>query len=243
MPHPAPPAYICGVCRKNFARRTDCLRHVQTHNADAKRFECAWPGCKHSTLQKTNLKTHFLATHLRERPYRCNINGCEDTFGDQSSLIRHEKRTHGFYRRNHPYVRPTIRTVIDLDESDYLKGAVPRPRTPVVTPESSTSITNDTTSSGTSMSPVPSLASGSSFPSSRGDEVRTGSPRESGHMGAQRNPPSRFTCDGGPRDPFANPDLFEEFMAQMPNLEDLLRVDFAQTLAWSRSVTSVSYSA
>ncbi|KAL5490086.1 hypothetical protein ACEPAI_4919 [Sanghuangporus weigelae] len=243
MPHPAPPAFICGACRKKFSRKADCLRHVQTHNADAKRYKCAWPGCKHSTLQKTNLKTHFLATHLRERPYQCNINGCKDTFGDQSSLIRHEKRTHGFYRRNHPYVRPTIRAVIDLDESDYIKGAVPG--TPVVTPEPSTSGTNDTTSPGTSMSPAPSLTSGSSFPSSRGDEVKTGSrsPRESGHMGAQRNSPSRFTCDGGPRDPFANPDIFEEFMAQMPELEDLLRVDFAQTLAWPRNVTSVSYSA
>ncbi|KAL5532924.1 hypothetical protein ACEPAF_4698 [Sanghuangporus sanghuang] len=241
MPHPAPPAFICGACRKKFSRKADCLRHVQTHDADAKRYECAWPGCKHSTLQKTNLKTHFLATHLKERPYQCNIHGCRDTFGDQSSLIRHEKRTHGFYRRNHPYVRPTIRTVIDLDESDYIKGAIPR--TPVVTPEPSTSGRNGTTSSGTSMSPAPSLMSGTSFPSSRGDEVRTGSPRESRHVGAQRNPPSRFTCDGGPRDPFANPVVFEEFMAQMPNLEDLLRVDFATTLAWPRNVTSVSYSA
>ncbi|KAL5511423.1 hypothetical protein ACEPAH_4639 [Sanghuangporus vaninii] len=243
MPHPAPPAFICGACRKRFSRRADCLRHVQIHNADAKRYECAWPGCKHSTLQKTNLRTHFLATHLHERPYQCNIHGCRDTFGDQSSLIRHEKRTHGFYRRNHPYAndRPTIKKAIDLDEAEYIKDIVPA--APVVTPEPSTSGTNGATSHGTSMSPAPSLMSGSSFPSSRGDEVKTSSPGESGHVGAQKNPPSRFTCDGGPRDPFANPDVFEEFMAQMPNLEDLLRVDFVQASAWSRNVTSISYSA
>ena len=156
---------------------------------------------------------------MKVRQFQCTIGNCRDIFGDQSSLIRHEKRTHGHYRKHHPYGRTGKKTHVDLDESAYIKALVPR--APAVTPASSAQSAHGMRSPRASTSPVPSLTSGTSCPSSTEDMMIENHNIPSVKM--SKSPALQgFTCDGGPRDPFANPAVFEEFLARIPRLDTLL---------------------
>ena len=156
---------------------------------------------------------------LRVRQFHCTIGNCHDEFGDQSSLIRHEKNTHGYYRKCHPYGRHRRRMFVDLHESVYMRDPVPR--IPTASPATLSSEVVGTTSSRSSVSAVPSLTSGTSF-SSPTDDIRVESPRGPVTAMLKSPAPQGFTCDGGPRDPFANPIVFEEFISRIPRLESLL---------------------
>ncbi|KAJ6507239.1 hypothetical protein C8R47DRAFT_1209165 [Mycena vitilis] len=99
-PKSAPTGTTCEQCGASVKR--DLARHMRIHAINKKdlMFTCPVPGCKHSTLQKSNLNAH-VKTHTRARPYKCpeyHSNGqkCVFAAGDSSSLYRHKKRTHNF---------------------------------------------------------------------------------------------------------------------------------------------------
>ncbi|THH04820.1 hypothetical protein EW145_g5245 [Phellinidium pouzarii] len=104
MPRARP--FVCAQCGMSFTRPSDLARHSHTHNPNAPRFHCTFPGCSHSTLQKSNLETHYSAVHLKEKPHKCIL--CRMSYGDDAALIRHEKKKHNYYRRaDKPYARPS----------------------------------------------------------------------------------------------------------------------------------------
>ncbi|KAH8109121.1 hypothetical protein DFH11DRAFT_1747348 [Phellopilus nigrolimitatus] len=105
MPRAAPPnmvkAIVCPECDRAFDRKHELNRHMMTHSSDvdALKMPCPYEGCSYRTLQKSNVKTHIIARHLKLRPQKCTIGDCESAFADGASLIRHEKAKHKFFRK------------------------------------------------------------------------------------------------------------------------------------------------
>ena len=63
--------------------------------------------------------TSIFCNSLKLRNHRCYFYGCDKSYSDASALIRHEKLTHGFFRRAHkPYARSSVQKVepeLDLE--------------------------------------------------------------------------------------------------------------------------------
>ncbi|EJD02550.1 uncharacterized protein FOMMEDRAFT_167777 [Fomitiporia mediterranea MF3/22] len=105
----------CKICSKVFKRMYALERHMIVHDPHRERFEhkCPYNGCRFSSLQKSNVKTHIAAVHekikhtctlprISDNPFdlgRETSEKCLRIFSDAPALIRHEKRAHGFYRR------------------------------------------------------------------------------------------------------------------------------------------------
>ncbi|KAK7036007.1 hypothetical protein R3P38DRAFT_2910159 [Favolaschia claudopus] len=95
----------CDICGLALRRHTDLPRHMLLHasNKESLMFRCPVEGCRHQTLQKSNLATH-IRTHTRAKPHKCpeywpNGVKCDFTTADPSSLHRHRKRKHGYAPR------------------------------------------------------------------------------------------------------------------------------------------------
>ncbi|KAF9029280.1 hypothetical protein BDZ89DRAFT_1065612 [Hymenopellis radicata] len=87
-------------CRRVFERRNlaQFRRHVETHDPATKRFACPFPGCDHSTRQKSNLKTH-MKKHTNTKDLVCPNPNCTFATGDPAAILRHRKRVHGYKPR------------------------------------------------------------------------------------------------------------------------------------------------
>ncbi|OCB89389.1 hypothetical protein A7U60_g3480 [Sanghuangporus baumii] len=108
----------CSTCGKVFKRMYALERHLLVHDPKRSQYEhrCPYEGCKFSSLQKSNVKTHIAAVHEKVK-HKCTLpctaedalnsaspypERCGRVFSDIPALIRHEKRAHGYYRRGHP---------------------------------------------------------------------------------------------------------------------------------------------
>ncbi|KLO05510.1 hypothetical protein SCHPADRAFT_896197 [Schizopora paradoxa] len=104
----------CDECKKTFRGPFELNRHAVLHSNDKSRYahKCPFPGCPHATLQKSNLKIHINSVHLKVQTYKCTVDPdvCQADFSDASSLIRHEKAIHRFYRKEDEF-RP-VETVV-----------------------------------------------------------------------------------------------------------------------------------
>ncbi|KAL5501048.1 hypothetical protein ACEPAH_9435 [Sanghuangporus vaninii] len=160
MSHAGPSTFVCTKCGKGFRRRSDCNRHALIHDPDAERFHCSFPGCTHTSLQKSNLKTHYISKHLQLRHHQCNFNGCTKSYSDASALIRHEKLTHGFFRRAHkPYARRALKKdevepELDPELLAFVTATSPLPNYPGTDTTSRVSSASPTTPSSFMM-PIP----------------------------------------------------------------------------------------
>ncbi|KAL5501045.1 hypothetical protein ACEPAH_9432 [Sanghuangporus vaninii] len=160
MSHAGPSTFVCAKCGKGFRRRSDCNRHALIHDPDAERFHCSFPGCTHTSLQKSNLKTHYISKHLQLRHHQCNFNGCTKSYSDASALIRHEKLTHGFFRRAHkPYARRALKKdevepELDPELLAFVTATSPLPNYPGTDITSCVSSASPTTPSSFMM-PIP----------------------------------------------------------------------------------------
>ncbi|OCB91508.1 hypothetical protein A7U60_g1243 [Sanghuangporus baumii] len=130
-----------------------CVRQMR-------RFHCSFPGCTHTSLQKSNLKTHYISKHLHLRHHQCNFYGCTKSYSDASALIRHEKLTHGFFRRAHKlYARKTLKKdevepELDPELLAFVTATSPLPNYPSADITSCASSASPTTPSSFMM-PIP----------------------------------------------------------------------------------------
>ena len=68
--------FECQHCKKTFATKTLCNRHVKTLHEKDQTFNCDM--CDFKTYHSTSLTTHREQVHQKLRPHKCEM--CEDAF-------------------------------------------------------------------------------------------------------------------------------------------------------------------
>eukprot|EP00111_Clytia_hemisphaerica_P014531 TCONS_00042780-protein len=85
-----PRPFVCDVCSKSFARKSDFERHQDIHTG-IKKFHC--DDCGKSFHRNSNLKRHK-QTHLVTKEYKCSV--CKGNFTRKKYLENHEREKHKF---------------------------------------------------------------------------------------------------------------------------------------------------
>ncbi|KLO06412.1 hypothetical protein SCHPADRAFT_895450 [Schizopora paradoxa] len=94
----------CNECKKTFRGPFELNRHSILHSKDKSKYahKCPVSDCPYTALQKSNLNTHINSVHpnlsLKIRTEKCTVDPdvCNADFCDAPSLIRHEKKVHGY---------------------------------------------------------------------------------------------------------------------------------------------------
>ncbi|KAJ7093502.1 hypothetical protein C8R44DRAFT_890725 [Mycena epipterygia] len=96
---PFPPRHVrCPEpgCPWGYHRSNDLKRHSLAHMSSEEKaaamFVCKEPNCKHMTLQKSNMETHYNAKYSGLKPHICNQ--CAYCAADPSSLHHHKRAVH-----------------------------------------------------------------------------------------------------------------------------------------------------
>ncbi|KLO08320.1 hypothetical protein SCHPADRAFT_893968 [Schizopora paradoxa] len=167
----------CNKCEKTFRGTYELNRHTILHSNDKSKFthKCPIPDCPYAALQKSNLKTHINSVHSKVRTYKCTVDPavCEAVLSEASSLIRHEKAVHRFYRKEGEFrpVKPVVRktrtkrsTGDEIAEpltqeqlTTMLSSGSLLPMSPSPSPSTSTSPSSDSSLGYFSPSPSPDL--------------------------------------------------------------------------------------
>ncbi|XP_026465116.1 gastrula zinc finger protein XlCGF7.1 [Ctenocephalides felis] len=79
--------HLCDECGFSTAHAKTLRAHKLIHTGDLLR--CPYPGCKHSSQRKENLKSHF-TTHNKETPFVCEI--CGHKFSQSKNLKHNVQR-------------------------------------------------------------------------------------------------------------------------------------------------------
>lgn len=69
-------------------------RHVQTTHMHIKRYRCEI--CDQAFSQGALLHSHKASKHSQIRPYKCPFEGCDKTYVDCPTLLRHKKINHNY---------------------------------------------------------------------------------------------------------------------------------------------------
>ncbi|KAK0200127.1 hypothetical protein DFS33DRAFT_1387293 [Desarmillaria ectypa] len=115
--------FPCKKCNQSFTKGSDLKRHAPKHwskkrREDAK-YPCEFPGCKHKSLQLSNLKTHMYKKHFNIQNKKCP--DCVFKTADASELTRHKINKHLYVpKRRLPRQRtiPSADSMIDDDSGD-----------------------------------------------------------------------------------------------------------------------------
>ena len=67
----------CVVVPPNFHMPARLQRHMVTHSEDTELFPCEFPGCNVKTKSSQCLRVHYKHAHSDERPFTCQVEGCE----------------------------------------------------------------------------------------------------------------------------------------------------------------------
>ncbi|KAJ7677713.1 hypothetical protein DFH06DRAFT_1316520 [Mycena polygramma] len=91
-------------CPWTFKSKADLNRHLPQHMSPEEReklmYKCTAPGCSFKSLQKSNLKTHFVAKHTEAKPHACP--NCPFRTADPGCLNRHRGSIHGYTPNSAP---------------------------------------------------------------------------------------------------------------------------------------------
>ena len=82
---------VCPICNMNVR---SLKRHIQSHHTaeEDKRFPCS--KCGKGFVDKTTLKQHDLAVHLKLKPWLCRFD-CNYSCASKTNLYKHERMVHG----------------------------------------------------------------------------------------------------------------------------------------------------
>lgn len=72
-------------------------RHIQTTHMHIKRYRCEI--CDQAFSQGALLHSHKASKHAQIRPYKCPFEGCDKTYVDCPTLLRHKKINHNYIPR------------------------------------------------------------------------------------------------------------------------------------------------
>lgn len=84
--HYAIKPFICDVCGKDFAKKTNLVFHIRSHTGE-KPFRCKI--CEKKFSLSHSVISH-MKLHTNERPYKCKY--CEKTYRHHTDLRRHKHR-------------------------------------------------------------------------------------------------------------------------------------------------------
>lgn len=85
---------MCSICGRLYPDRSKLLAHEKSHSGIMISCEI----CDKKFVHKNYLRKHIRSVHSRERPFVCNVDGCEWTFAYQQCFKRHQARRHGMVR-------------------------------------------------------------------------------------------------------------------------------------------------
>ncbi|KAI0329041.1 hypothetical protein GY45DRAFT_930718 [Cubamyces sp. BRFM 1775] len=106
-------AVACEICGRMISYQHDMHRHMKVHapNKDELMHRCAYHGCTHASIEKSNVITHYLSAHTDLRPYTCpdTVEGpfgtrlpCPFTTSVPACLTRHRKTLHNYQPKMQP---------------------------------------------------------------------------------------------------------------------------------------------
>ncbi|XP_054162500.1 zinc finger protein 62-like [Oppia nitens] len=77
-------------CGKSFSDYTSYRNHVNHHKGT---HRCPHDGCQYTTGSKKYLRSH-MNKHVKDTPFRCGINDCEQVFKTELQMSNHQLRIH-----------------------------------------------------------------------------------------------------------------------------------------------------
>ncbi|KAG7085694.1 hypothetical protein E1B28_003239 [Marasmius oreades] len=132
----------CDECGIVLARSGDMSRHKKIHSENRQEIVhwCPWDGCNFSSLQKSNVETHF-NTHTGKKNKHCPE--CDFSTGDPGSLTRHRKRRHAYV----PKPRARLGAVASHNDSSVTTSRASRRHAPYPRARSSSSTSSESSAS------------------------------------------------------------------------------------------------
>ena len=81
-------------CGEQFSKSSLLASHVRSKHVDPQLSElagCLWEGCRVYNQPSTNQSwlARHVATHTKERPFKCLIEACAASFASRDGLVRH----------------------------------------------------------------------------------------------------------------------------------------------------------
>ncbi|XP_074872755.1 zinc finger protein 541 [Carettochelys insculpta] len=89
---PQNPVLDCSLCGKVFGSASSLSKHNLTHSQERK-YICKI--CSKAFKRQDHLSGHML-THQKTKPFMCIQHGCNKSYCDHRSLLRHYEMQHGF---------------------------------------------------------------------------------------------------------------------------------------------------
>jgi hypothetical protein len=128
--------YSCTMCDMNFVDATSLNKHMKIH-LNILDCICTYEGCGAKFYKSDQLVNHIRRYHTLERPYKCDIEDCDNSYVCSSDLNNHINTVHiqnpEFLQRQkiqENEVKTLLKTHFDIDDQTvlhYRNGCVQNP--------------------------------------------------------------------------------------------------------------------
>lgn len=110
--HPIRPK--CGECGEIFQSKVLLTKHKKNHLAERPIYAC--DQCEKTFSTNSNLVTHKRVIHEGLRPFVCEVDGCNETFGYKNCYERHMRNVHGKRDVDRDAPRPKRAKTLEIDQ-------------------------------------------------------------------------------------------------------------------------------
>lgn len=77
----------CEACKKLFNNGWFLhLHELRTHSGEKRRLPCPRVGCEKQFTCRFNMESHILGDHEGEKPFSCDVAGCDKSFAMKVGL-------------------------------------------------------------------------------------------------------------------------------------------------------------